>query len=88
VLVTADAVASEGGEDDEADRMKLTDSRLILLSKAAERDDGAAVVPDLMKKAAATKIGSSLVARKLMRRSARSLQCRSGARTKAVGLSA
>jgi hypothetical protein len=47
--------------------MKLTDSQLILLSKAAERDDGAAVIPDGMKKAAATKVGSSLVARKLMR---------------------
>jgi hypothetical protein len=47
--------------------MKLTDSQLILLSKAAEREDGAAVVPDQMKKAAATKVGSSLVARKQMR---------------------
>jgi Protein of unknown function (DUF3489) len=47
--------------------MRLTDSQLMLLSKAAERDDGAAVFPDRMKKAAAMKVASSLVTRKLMR---------------------
>ncbi len=46
---------------------KLTDSQLIILSAAAARDDGAAVVPVKMNKAAASKVGSSLVARKLMR---------------------
>jgi hypothetical protein len=46
---------------------KLTDSQLIVLSKAAARDDGVAVVPQGMNKAAAAKVGSSLVARKLMR---------------------
>jgi hypothetical protein len=46
---------------------KLTESQLMLLSRAAERVDSAAVVPDQMKKAAATKVASSLVARKLMR---------------------
>ena len=46
---------------------KLTDTQLIVLSKAAARDDGAAVVPERMNKAAAAKVGSSLVARKLMR---------------------
>src|ERR1700730_10939642 len=46
---------------------KLTDSQLIVLSKAAGRDDGVAVVQRGMGKAAAGKIGSSLVARKLMR---------------------
>ena len=46
---------------------KLTDSQLIVLSKAAARDDGAAVAPQAMGKAAAAKVGSSLVARKLMR---------------------
>ena len=46
---------------------KLTDSQLIVLSKAAARDDGAAVAPQGMGKAAAAKVGSSLVARKLMR---------------------
>jgi hypothetical protein len=46
---------------------KLTDTQLIVLSKAAERDDGIAVVPSKINKAAASKVGSSLVARKLMR---------------------
>jgi Protein of unknown function (DUF3489) len=46
---------------------KLTDSQLIMLSKAAARDDGIAVVPPKMNKAAASKVGASLVARKLMR---------------------
>ena len=46
---------------------KLTDMQRIVLSKAAARDDGAAVVPANLTKAAAAKIGSSLVARKLMR---------------------
>ncbi|PWB92083.1 hypothetical protein C5688_00015 [Methylocystis sp. MitZ-2018] len=48
---------------------KLTDNQLIVLTKAAARDDGVAVAPHGMGKAAATKIGSSLVARKLMRES-------------------
>src|ERR1700757_4749255 len=47
--------------------LKLTDSQLIMLSKAAARDDGAGVVPPRLNKAAAAKVGSSLVARKLMR---------------------
>ena len=46
---------------------KLSDTQLIVLSKAAAREDGAAVVPPKMNKAAATKVASSLVARKLMR---------------------
>lgn len=46
---------------------KLTDSQLVVLSKAAARDDGLAVLPQKMNKAAASKVGSSLVARKLMR---------------------
>ncbi|MGD9923118.1 MAG: DUF3489 domain-containing protein [Pseudorhodoplanes sp.] len=48
---------------------KLTDNQLIVLSKAAARDDGVAVAPHGMSKAAAAKVGSSLVARKLMRES-------------------
>jgi acyl-CoA reductase-like NAD-dependent aldehyde dehydrogenase len=48
---------------------KLTDNQLIVLTKAAARDDGVAVAPHGMGKAAAAKIGSSLVARKLMRES-------------------
>ena len=46
---------------------KLTDAQLIVLSKAVSREDGIAVVPPKMNKAAASKVGSSLVARKLMR---------------------
>ena len=46
---------------------KLTDTQLIVLSAAAARADGLAVVPLKINKAAATKVGSSLVARKLMR---------------------
>ena len=46
---------------------KLTDSQLSVLSKAAAREDGVALTPQGMGKAAATKVGSSLVARKLMR---------------------
>jgi hypothetical protein len=46
---------------------KLTDTQRLVLSKAAEREDGAAAVPDRINKAAAAKVGASLVARKLMR---------------------
>jgi hypothetical protein len=46
---------------------KLTDTQLIMLSNAAARDDGIAVVPPRMSKAAASKVGASLLARKLMR---------------------
>jgi hypothetical protein len=46
---------------------KLTDAQLIVLSKAAAREDGAGAVPPRMNKAAAAKVGASLAARKLMR---------------------
>ncbi|WP_018409669.1 DUF3489 domain-containing protein [Methylocystis rosea] len=46
---------------------KLTDSQLIVLSAAAARDDGLAIAPAKMNKAAAAKVRASLVARKLMR---------------------
>ncbi len=46
---------------------KLTDTQLIVLSAAAARDDGIAIAPAKINKAAASKVGSSLVARKLMR---------------------
>lgn len=46
---------------------KLTDSQLVVLSAAAARDDGVAVLPWKMRKAAAMKVGTSLIARKLMR---------------------
>lgn len=45
---------------------KLTDTQLIVLSAAAARG-GIAVVPARMNKAAASKVGASLVKRKLMR---------------------
>ena len=46
---------------------KLTDTQLIILSKGAQRDDGAAIVPQGMKGAAAARVAASLIARKLMR---------------------
>jgi hypothetical protein len=46
---------------------KLTDTQLIVLSKAAARDDGAAILPERLAKGAAMKVGASLGARKLMR---------------------
>jgi hypothetical protein len=53
--------------DEENIMAKLTDTQLIVLSAAAARDDGIAIIPTKMNKAAAAKVGSSLVARKLMR---------------------
>lgn len=41
--------------------------QLMVLSKASQRDDGAAVVPDRMNKAAVAKVAASLVGKKLMR---------------------
>ena len=46
---------------------KLTDTQLIVLSKAAAREDGLATVSDGLNKAAASKVAASLVSRKLMR---------------------
>src|ERR1700730_15048908 len=46
---------------------KLTDTQLIVLSAAAARDDGVAVVAAKMNRAAASKVGARLVTRKLMR---------------------
>ena len=46
---------------------KLTDTQLIVVSKAAARDDGLASVPDGLNKAAASMVGTSLVSRKLLR---------------------
>ena len=46
---------------------KLTDTQLIVLSKAAAREDGMAAIHDGLNKAAALKVGASLVSRKLMR---------------------
>jgi hypothetical protein len=46
---------------------KLTDTQLIVLSKAAARDDGLGTLPEGLNRAAAAKVGASLVSRKLMR---------------------
>jgi Protein of unknown function (DUF3489) len=46
---------------------KLSDTQLIILSKAAGRDDGMAIVPDGLNKAAAAKVAVSLVSRNVMR---------------------
>ena len=46
---------------------KLTDIQLLVLSKAAAREDGLAVTPTNLNKASAIKVGKSLVARNLMR---------------------
>jgi hypothetical protein len=46
---------------------KLTDTQLTILSAAATRDDGLAITPAKMNRAAAAKVGSSLVTCKLMR---------------------
>ena len=62
---------------------KLTDTQLIVLSAAAARDDGIAVVPAKMNKAAALKVGAGLVSRKLMR-CVQSPPCPSGGRVKTV----
>jgi hypothetical protein len=61
---------------------KLTDSQLIVLSAAAARDHGVAVVAAKMNRAAASKVGASLVTRKLMREV--SPACPSGGRVKTV----
>jgi hypothetical protein len=51
----------------EKDMAKLTDTQLIVLSKAAQREDGSAEVLARINKAAAAKVGASLVVRKLVR---------------------
>ena len=46
--------------------VKLTDTQLIILSKAAARDDSTATIPANLNKASAAMVGSSLMARNLM----------------------
>ena len=46
---------------------KLTDTQLVVLSQASERDDGAASVPERLNRAATAKVCASLIARKQMR---------------------
>ena len=45
----------------------LTDGQRVVLSHAAQRDDGAANLTETLKGGAATKVAKSLIARKLMR---------------------
>ena len=44
---------------------KLTDTQLIILSKGAQRDDGAAIVPQGMKGAAAARVAARALSRLL-----------------------
>jgi hypothetical protein len=46
---------------------KLTDAQLIVLSLAAQRDDGAATLPEGMTEKAAQKLAAALVERELLR---------------------
>src|SRR4051794_30817805 len=51
----------------ESNMARLSDTQLIVLSRAAARDDGLALIPEGLNKAAAAKVVASLVSRKLMR---------------------
>src|SRR3954453_686019 len=55
------------GQLKEPDMAKLRNTQLIVLSKAAARNDGTAIIPEGLNKAAAAKVGASLVSRKLTR---------------------
>ena len=46
---------------------RLTDSQLIVLSRATQRDDGIATPPENMRGGGLAKVGQTLVDRKLMR---------------------
>ena len=66
---------------------KLTDSQSMVLSKAAAREDGVAVVPRGMNKAAAAKVGSNSSLANSCAKFGQSRGCRSGAK-KMEGMSA
>jgi len=51
----------------EKNMAKLTDTQPIVLSKAAQREDGAAEIPDGVNKAVAAKVAASLLLCKPMR---------------------
>jgi hypothetical protein len=63
MAVTANAVPSE----EMMTMTKLTDTQRIVLSAAAARADGAAVVPAKLNRIAVAKVGTSLIRRKFMR---------------------
>jgi hypothetical protein len=66
-----------GGEDDElttrnstkhkSTSTRLTDTQLVVLSRAAQRQDGAATLPEGMTEKAAQKLAAVLVRRQLVR---------------------
>jgi Protein of unknown function (DUF3489) len=51
----------------ESTSTRLTDTQLIVLSRAAQREDGAAALPDGMTEKAAQKLAAALVTRQLVR---------------------
>jgi hypothetical protein len=55
------------GSKPKAASIKLTDAQLVMLSRAAQREDGAATLPEGIKGNAASKIAQSLIAKGLMR---------------------
>jgi hypothetical protein len=63
VPVAADAVHKQ----EEPKMAKLTDTQLIVLSKAAAREDGIGSIPAGLNNAAAAKVAASLVSHELMR---------------------
>jgi hypothetical protein len=78
-IVSRRVSAKEKPSEVVAKMVNLTDNQLIVLSKAAAREDGTAVLPLTMNRAAAVKVGSSLIGRKMMReiRSKPGMQVRS-----------
>ena len=57
---------------------KLTDTQLIVLSRAALREDGAATLPDGMTEKATQKLAATLVEEALVGKSGRNLACQCG----------
>jgi hypothetical protein len=59
--------AGEGKANQATISTKLTDAQQIVLSGAAQRDDGAATLPERMMEKAAQKFGATLIAKGLVR---------------------
>jgi hypothetical protein len=55
------------GSKAKAASIKLTDAQLVMLSRAAQREDGAATLPEGIKGNAASKIAQSLIGKGMMR---------------------
>ena len=62
----------------ESTSTRLTDTQLIVLSRAAQREDGAAALSKGMTEKAAQKLAAALVRRQLVREIGRSLACQCG----------